>query len=217
MEQPQEKIPAHQRPDGVFGEWETVPLSEQNIHQRIARKTFGIVTVANVVTLAGAETTRRGINIFVQGDYMKGVILIAIGRGADLVDGAIAKKTGTLSKMGAGVDAGSDKVLSIYVVVMFNAYGIISDSYTYTLIFQQLRIVKENARILRDGKEPNPNENGKHAMTATWTAMGLRGIEIMLKTTNRPAAACLANFAAVTAEETCLDLGEEAIKEYKNQ
>lgn len=72
-----------------------------------------ILTPANFVSLVGIAVTVAGA---VQLNTIQGLALAAAGRGLDLLDGPIARRTRT-SKLGAAVDATSDKITLLVLLI----------------------------------------------------------------------------------------------------
>ncbi len=78
-----------------------VPMPQQDIAdgkelttaQKIAEQTHGIVTLPNLVTIAGIGLVALGCNQFKHGHRARGIGLVALGAACDLVDGALARKT----------------------------------------------------------------------------------------------------------------------------
>lgn len=100
----------HNRPTNVAsGEWELVPPHEQNVCQRVASATNGWVTPGNVISGIGAALTITGLLKYEKGDRTIGTALVGIGRVLDVVDGKVAKISGTRGNIGAVLDAGLDK------------------------------------------------------------------------------------------------------------
>lgn len=78
-----------------------VPMPQQDMAdgkelttaQKIAEQTHGIVTLPNLVTIAGIGLVALGCNQFKHGHRARGIGLVALGAACDLVDGALARKT----------------------------------------------------------------------------------------------------------------------------
>jgi phosphatidylglycerophosphate synthase len=208
---------AHQRPDGVLGEWNNLPEEDWNIHQRIAEKTGGWATAANLISLVGAAATAKGMYDFIKGKHGQGLAEIGVGRTLDLADGMAAKRFGTRSKTGAAVDAGADKLLVAGASVALSKAGVIPKRYAIATGAQQVRIAAENATIQKAGGEPNPSKDGKHSMAAIWLSIGGRAAEYMLKKRGHEKTAKLAGATALASEVASLALSEKAIAGYRGQ
>lgn len=213
----QHNIPAHQRPDGVLGEWKNIAEEEWNAHQRVAEMTGGWATVASLISVVGGVTTAKGLYDFVKGKHTQGVVEIGIGRALDLADGYVSELFGTRSKTGAFVDASVDKLLVAGASIALPASCAVSKKYAVATGVQQIRIATENAKIQKSGGEPNPSKTGKYGMAAIWGAFGTRAIETMLTNKNHDHTAKVAGKLALVAEDTSLVLTELAISGYRKQ
>lgn len=110
---------------GKRPDWELIAPEKRNVWQRIAVSTRGIITPANVTSIAGAALVGIGLWRIYFDDITWGLILIAVGRAADILDGAVAQKTGTKSSVGEALDATVDKITVIAALGIFIATGII--------------------------------------------------------------------------------------------
>lgn len=161
----------HRRPD-KGGDWDAVAPADRNIHQRIAARTWGIATVANLVTATGVLLTLSGMRDYERGNYKKATIKMGFGRGLDMVDGALATKLGTRSATGALFDAGGDKALAAVFIVKAVKNGDMPPAEAVVHGLQQARISRESLLIKNAGGEPNPSKEGKHGMAALWLRAG---------------------------------------------
>lgn len=77
-----------------------VPMPQQDMAdgkeltaiQKIAEQTHGIVTLPNLITIAGIGLVALGCNQFKHGHRARGIGLVALGAACDLVDGALARR-----------------------------------------------------------------------------------------------------------------------------
>jgi cardiolipin synthase len=102
------------RPD-----WEAIKPNHWNIWQQLAARTKGVFTPANVISLSGVILVIIGLVYIVNGDLVTGFWLIVVGRVCDLIDGAVAHRTGTKSPLGEAVDASCDKIGALGVLIIF--------------------------------------------------------------------------------------------------
>src|SRR5882762_3724081 len=101
-------------------QWELVPREEQNLPQRIAAATGGLLTPANTASILGYKIFGEGLIDIRKGNTLKGVVKIGVGRSLDLIDGWLAEKYGTKSPLGEFVDPaidGAEIALALPVVV----------------------------------------------------------------------------------------------------
>lgn len=87
-------------------------MAEQNVFQRVAEATRGVVTPANVMDVAAFALA---VESAPKMDTWRGIVTMAVSYLTDLGDGATARATGTVSEVGAGVDAVGDKLKTAYV------------------------------------------------------------------------------------------------------
>ena len=77
-----------------------VPMPQQDMAdgkeltaiQKIAEQTHGIVTLPNLITIAGIGLVALGCNQFKHGHRARGIGLVALGAACDLADGALARR-----------------------------------------------------------------------------------------------------------------------------
>ena len=105
----------------VSGEpdWSAVATQDRNTWQRLASASKGVVTPGNVVTVLGLTLVILGLIAIDRHDYWLGLILLAIGRLADLLDGWLADRTGTKSPLGEAADVLADKAATIFTLAVF--------------------------------------------------------------------------------------------------
>lgn len=154
-------------------EWYAVPDSQRTGIQRLAARTQGIITPANVVSLLGLAITLWGLLAFYQHSYTLGLVLVGIGRLADILDGYIARQTHTTSPFGEGLDAGFDKAVVLAAVVLLTAAHVLPLFVTALVIVIQLIIAGLALAVRHDGTGIHPSRSGKYAMFVLWVAIGL--------------------------------------------
>ena len=153
-------------------QWERTPESMQNIWQRVAKKTHGVITPANVVSLAGLALTVSGLQDFKRGDKKKAITKVISGRLCDIADGYVAERTKTKSPLGEAVDATVDKISM--------AHGLYVMSKTHTLpplasaSFLSQNVINTAATALskKRGIELHPSAEGKITTLLQWAAIG---------------------------------------------
>lgn len=110
---------------GKRAQWLTVPSGKRNRWQRLAKRTHGIVTPGNVISLFGAIVVAAGLVYLYRGMLGVGLVCLLIGRLADVVDGIIAAKTGTKGPLGEAVDATIDKLTLLAAIIVFMATNVV--------------------------------------------------------------------------------------------
>lgn len=204
----------HRRPLGGGGEWDRVEPQKQNIHQRIASKTNGWLTAANVVTTAGAAITAAGMTDWLRGNNKRGTVLMGLGRGLDLLDGVIAQRTGTTSDKGAALDAGFDKLLAASFLGGAVKTGDMPIAEATAHGLQQARIFRESVLIKNAGGEPNPSEYGKRGMAALWLRAGGIVLSNSLEDAGHEQGARIIHRASQALGITALYLNQQAVEGY---
>lgn len=207
----------HRRPLGGGGEWDRVDPKDHNIHQRIAAKTNGWLTAANLVTTTGAALTAAGMAEWFRGKNKRGTVLMGIGRGLDLLDGAIAQRTGTISDKGAALDAGSDKLLATAFIGLAAQNGDMPVAEAAAHGLQQTRIFRESLLIKNAGGEPNPSEYGKRGMAALWLRAGGIVLGKTLEDAGHERGAVFVHRASQALGITALYLNQQAIEGYTTE
>lgn len=201
---------------GKRPDWELIPKSKRNAWQRIAAGTKGVVTPANVTSIAGAVLVALGLMRIYNDDLTWGLMLIAIGRTADILDGAVAQATGTKSSVGETLDASIDKITIVA------ALGILISTGAIPLFAAALMTVRNSITIglsflakIRK-KALHPSRAGKFAAGLEWLAifcfvlwaLGVGYGETLLEYTSFIVAYIMLGLTMI--------LGLQAIKEYSS-
>src|SRR5690606_15766775 len=97
-------------------EWELVPASRWTRIQKIAVRTRGVITPANIITALGLGIVLWGVGVLLREQYITGILLVAGGRLLDVVDGLVAEATHTKSPLGEMLDAAVDKIGTLLTV-----------------------------------------------------------------------------------------------------
>lgn len=132
----------------------TAPNSpeEFNRWQQLSEATGTVVTPANIIDAMGFIGAKYGIDRI---DTPRGAAIVALSYGADVIDGKVARATGTESKLGEAVDAAGDKVKLAYGLVQVWRKGLASKPLLTAVAVQN---VANSALTLADqrinGKEP---------------------------------------------------------------
>ena len=153
-------------------QWERTPESMQNIWQRIAKKTHGIITPANAISLAGLYLTISGLQDFKRGDKKKAITKVISGRLCDIADGYVAERTKTKSPLGEAVDATVDKISmaqGLYVMSKTHALPPIASA---AFLSQNIINTAATAISKKRGVELHPSAEGKITTLLQWAAIG---------------------------------------------
>lgn len=97
-------------------DWLQQKPASRNYWQRLAATTSGVITPANVASFLGLVIVFYGISLLRTHEFALAALVVAVGRGFDVVDGFVAEHTGTKSPLGEAVDAVCDKLGTIAVL-----------------------------------------------------------------------------------------------------
>ncbi|HVU59554.1 MAG TPA: CDP-alcohol phosphatidyltransferase family protein [Candidatus Saccharimonadales bacterium] len=199
---------------GDVPDWELTTAAERNAWQQLAAGTRGIVTPANVISLAGFGLVLWGLLVMVQGQLGYGTLLLAVGRLCDILDGLTADKTGTKSPLGKAVDATLDKISALAVLIIFTAMGILPVWLAVLAGLQNAAniIAGVEAQLRHAALQPSPV--GKVAATALWAALIGFALTKLLTTSRLHAAHVIALPLAYVMAVAAIGLGSWAALGY---
>ncbi len=180
----------------------------------MAANTKGVCTPANIVSVLGAALVGVGLWYIYTDNLAWGFIFIAIGRLADIIDGAVAQATGTKSSVGEAIDASLDKAVVIAALIVFFITG------TVPLLAAILIAVRNAINMIlglvgKSHKQPmHPSRAGKFAAAAEWVAILFFLIAAVFGDQSWHAAEVAAYTCGYIALGIALLLGVVAIKNY---
>lgn len=165
-------------------DWELVNPADWNVFQRVAAASRGFATPGNVSTLAGFMLVALGVYLLYEEVYFYGFLYIATGRVLDLVDGAIAHKTGTKSHIGEAFDSIADKLAVLIVVVGYSMFNIMP--FVYLALFLALQLITSISVgvIKRRGSNVHTPKIGKIASFLMWISVGFFSVVFMTGSEN---------------------------------
>lgn len=156
---------------GQKADWELVAKPERNIWQRVAFNTKGIATPANVTSVIGAILVGLGLWYFYIGYFGWGVISVASGRLADILDGAVAQATGTKSSVGEAIDASIDKITIIAALIIFGIADIVPLAVIVLIALRNSVNISISVLAKASKKFLHPSRAGKLAAASEWAAL----------------------------------------------
>lgn len=156
---------------GHLADWEMTPKNKRNIWQRVAFSTKGILTPANVISVIGAILVFLGLFYIFTNELALGFVCVAVGRFADLLDGAVAQATGTKSSVGEAVDAGLDKIIIFVAIVAFFVTGIVPLWAAVIITLRNLIIMTLGLLGKAHRVTLHPSRAGKYAAATEWSAI----------------------------------------------
>lgn len=152
-------------------DWHDIKGAERNIWQKLAFRSYGTLTPANFVSLAGGVLAFYGLILILNSETISGLLLLAIGRVADLLDGIIAEYTKTKSPLGELVDAVSDKLVIAFAVIVFAAVELVPWPIVALIalqnIFNGLAVLIGRLRKIRI----HPSKYGKYSTALGWVTL----------------------------------------------
>jgi phosphatidylglycerophosphate synthase len=152
-------------------DWEKLAPAQRNVWQRTAAKTKGYAAPANVVSVVGLLLVLEGLSVLASGNFWRGIVLLAFGRVADVLDGYVADKTGTKSPLGEALDAGFDKIAALAALFLFMKNGLLPAVPGALIALQMLSNVALTLFAWSRQRKLHPNLSGKLAATMAWSAL----------------------------------------------
>lgn len=152
-------------------DWHDVKGEERNIWQKLAFRSYGTLTPANFVSLVGGALAIYGLFLILNSEIVSGLLLLTIGRIADLLDGIIAEYTKTKSPLGELVDAVADKLVIAVAIIVFAALELVPWPIVALIaiqnIFTGLAVVIGRLRNIRI----HPSKYGKYSTALAWVTL----------------------------------------------
>lgn len=152
-------------------DWETIRVSDRTFIQNIAAATKGVVTPPNIISVIGLGLVIYGLAALFQGQYLFGIILLAVGRLLDIADGLVADVTGTKSPIGELTDATIDKIGTLLTIITLVIVGIAPLWLITLLLVPQLAISSVILYKRHKGTTVHPTLVGKLSMALVWAAI----------------------------------------------
>lgn len=157
---------ASKKPD-----WENVDVASRNVFQKIASRTHGVVTPANVISVFGLALVIFGLLSVLRDDIWIGVGAVAFGRLLDVVDGWVAEATGTKSLLGEAVDAVIDKLGTLLTIAVLFVLNIAPWWVIVALLIPQSIAPFIAFYKKQKGVTPHPTRSGKLSMATAWAGI----------------------------------------------
>lgn len=152
-------------------DWDKTKGEERNIWQKLAFKSYGTLTPANFVSLVGGVLAIYGLILILNAEIISGLLLLTIGRGADLLDGLIAEYTKTKSSLGEVVDAVADKLVIAFAVIVFAAIELVP--WPIVLLIAAQNLLNGFASIIGRFRKIkiHPSKYGKYSTALAWVTL----------------------------------------------
>ncbi len=162
-------------------DWGRLSPGQHNAWQRLAARTHGIITPANLVSLVGALLVVYGLWAVVHGSLLLGIVTIGLGRGADVLDGIVADYTKTKSALGEAVDATVDKILLALTLVTVLALQLLPFAVGIAMALHGLYNIGLYVTAHYRKVRLHPSLIGKLATSFEWLSVALYLIANLLK------------------------------------
>lgn len=159
------------------------PLS-YNSFQRVAAATRGVISPANIISIIGFGMVIYGLVEITREQYWTGLVLLAVGRLLDIVDGVVAEATKTKSPLGEFVDATLDKISTILTILVLLVTGIAPWWVMLVLLVPQVAITVFTLVQRKRGVKLHPSRSGKLSMAFAW--VGIVGLLAVKAIGNAP-------------------------------
>lgn len=152
-------------------DWDNTKGEERNIWQKLAFRSYGTLTPANFVSLVGGVLAIYGLFLILNSETVSGLLLLTIGRIADLLDGLIAEYTKTKSPLGELVDAVADKFVIAFAIIVFAALELVPWPIVALMALQNvltgLAVIIGRLRKIRI----HPSKYGKYSTALAWITL----------------------------------------------
>jgi len=152
-------------------DWDNTLAEERNLWQKLAYRSYGTLTPANFVSLVGGVLAVYGLVLILNTEIVSGLLLLTIGRVADLLDGLIAEYTKTKSPLGELVDAVADKLVIVFALYVFATIDLVPWPIVALIavqnVFNGLVGIISRLRKLR----LHPSKYGKYSTALAWVTL----------------------------------------------
>ena len=112
-----------------------------------------------------------GVGRLFADDVFIGIVVVALGRGCDMVDGYVAHATGTKSPLGEGIDAACDKAAIFIALVAFGLTGLVWWPVLVAVAMQNVANSLIGIIAARRHSPLHPSAVGKLATAWQWTSL----------------------------------------------
>ncbi|HEX5456097.1 MAG TPA: CDP-alcohol phosphatidyltransferase family protein [Candidatus Saccharimonadales bacterium] len=151
-------------------DWE-IDKKPKNIWQKIASRSHGALTPANIASFIGGVLAIYGLWVILDGDTVRGLVFLTIGRIADVADGVIAEYTRTKSPLGEMIDAAIDKLVVAAALIVLGALELVPWIIIAIISLQNITnvIISVIAKLRR--KLLHPSRVGKVSAAFSWVTI----------------------------------------------
>lgn len=203
------------RPD-----WDEVPNENRNIFQKVAAKTDGWVTPANLLDVAGLSLAlSASLDINRGKKTWTPIAKLALSRVFDAFDGSLADRTKTKCQKGKFIDALKDKVEVSVASIEFTKKDIFPKSVGIPIVVSQALIASGAlfAHLKNKDQAIQPSASGKKTMAYLSFCGGMYALSDALKKSNKEKASEIALLGAHALYGLTINEGFTVAKEYSDK
>lgn len=151
-------------------DWTRVAHDQANVWQRLALATRGVITPGNLLSVAGVVIVAWGALLLGGDSWILGLLLVGLGRLADIADGVAASYTQTKSRLGEAVDTTCDKLTVAIIVFVAFADHIVQPWFLAVIAAYNLYLIC--FAVLKGRRyRLHPSRYAKLAMFTSWLAI----------------------------------------------
>lgn len=195
-------------------DWEKTDEDTYNPWQKVAAGSGGLLTPGNFISVLGGVLAIYGLAVIMNDDIVAGLILLSLGRLADLADGIIAEQTKTKSPLGEMVDASIDKVIVAAALIVLGALELVPWIILIIVALQNFaNVVISIVAKLRD-RGLHPSRLGKVSAAFAWVTIILYPLGEWLKKDDSPTGGKLLIVIAIASFIVYLVMGLRATLNY---
>lgn len=166
--------------EGNQNDWDGVANDELSVLQKIAKKTKGIATVGNTITLSGFILISNGLADFANGQKGIGTTKVIAGKLCDVADGKMADVTGTKGKVGEAFDVTADGVELLAGLAVLQHVNVIPTAAAAAVALPKIADATGSLAAKWRGHEIHPTDESKIGATLIVGGLGTLMLKSMV-------------------------------------
>jgi phosphatidylglycerophosphate synthase len=119
-------------------DWDQLSPAKRTAWQRVAASSYGVLTPGNLITLVGGVLVINGLFMISRGSVIDGLVVIVLGRMADVLDGLVAEYTKTKSDIGELLDATIDKIVIFTALIVILTQDLVPQLVALVVLAQSI-------------------------------------------------------------------------------
>ncbi|HET7673260.1 MAG TPA: CDP-alcohol phosphatidyltransferase family protein [Candidatus Saccharimonadales bacterium] len=187
---------------------------KKNAWQRLAYRSHGIVTPANIASLVGGALAMYGLWLILDGRIVSGLVYLSLGRIADIADGMIAEYTRTKSPIGEMIDATIDKFVVASALIVLGALELVPWIIILLIALQNAVNVMISVIAKLRHKALHPSRLGKVSAAFSWVTIILYPLSDWLQRDAYSASAQFLKIISLVSFVIYMVLGSQATLGY---